>query len=132
MTAAAKPPAPFPDDAHVKVDAGRDVFGSFIRLKFPKTRIVKGCAPTADYCIEAVLEEADVVRTLFTRYVYSPGVFGPRELDTGDVTARLLRDLFPETGKVRFSVRAREDFGKMNEPIVSPLLDLRTLGGKLV
>ena len=51
-------------DDHVKVDAGRDVFGSLIWLKFPTTRIVKDCAPTADYCIEAVLEEADVVRTL--------------------------------------------------------------------
>ena len=132
QVAASQAPAPFPEGGQVKVDAGRDVFGSFIRLRFPKTRIVKGCAPTADYCIEAVLEEADVVRTLFTRYVYSSGVFGPRELDTGEMTARLLRDLFPETGKVRFVVRAREDFGKTNEPIVSPRLELRTLGGKSV
>lgn len=125
QVAASKPPAPFPAGAQVKVDSGRDVFGSYIRLKFPTTRVVADCASTADYRIEAVYEEADVVRTLFARYVYSPGIFGPRELDTGEVTVRLLRDLFPETGKVRFVVRAREDFGKTNKPIVSKTYSLK-------
>ena len=127
QAAASKSPAPFPDGAQVRVDAGRDVFGSYIRLKFPTTRVVQDCAGTADYRIEAVYEEADVVRTLFARYVYSPGIFGPRELDTGEVTARLLRDLFPETGKVRFVVSAREDFGKTNKPIVSKTYSLKEL-----
>ena len=119
QVAASKTPAPFPDGAQITVDSGRDVFGSYIRLKFPTTRVVEDRASTADYRIEAVYEEADVVRTLFVRYVYSPGVFGPRELDTGEVTARFLRDLFPAEGKVRFVVSAREDFGKTNSPIVS-------------
>ena len=127
QAAASKCPAPFPDGAQVKVESGRDVFGGFIRLKFPVTRVIDGCASTADYRIEAIFEEADVVRTLFARYVYSPGVFGPRDLDTGEVTARFRRDLFPSVGKVRFVVSAREDFGKTNEPIVSKTYSLKEL-----
>ena len=129
QVAASKVPAPFPEGAQVKVDAGRDVFGGYIRLKFPSTRVIMECAPTADYRIEAVLEEADVVRTLFVRYVYSPRVFGLRELDEGEVTARLNQDLFPERGRVHFRISAREDFGKTNESIVSDPLDLHMLDG---
>ena len=127
QVAASKAPAPFPDGAKVKVDPGRDIFGSYIRLKFPAARHIKNCASAADYRVEALAEEADVVRTLFVRYVYSPNVFAPRELDKGEVTVRLRRDLFPDGGKVRFVVNAREDFGKMNEPIVSKTYLLRDL-----
>lgn len=127
QVASSKAPAPFPDGAQVKVDSGRDIFGGYVRLKFPVTRIVKECAPTADYRVEAVLNEADVQRTLFARYVYSPGIFGPRELDRGEVTARFLRELFPAEGSVRFVVSAREDFGKTNKAICSKFYSLKDL-----
>ncbi len=124
QAAAAKEPAPFPDGAEVKAATGRDFFGGFVRLSFPSTRHVKGYAETADYRIEAVLSEADVERTLFARYVYSPRALGPRDLDVGDVTARFKRELFPAHGKVVFKVSAREDFGRLNAPLVSKPLEL--------
>ena len=112
-TAASKAPGPFPDGAKVSVTRG----DGKVRLEFPPARVVAGASPIADYEIEALHDEMDVTRTLFTRYVYGPGVFFDPAKERGPIVAEFDETLFPKGGRCRFRVRAHEIFGKFNAPI---------------
>ena len=111
--AASKAPGPFPDGAKVTVTRG----DGKVRLEFPPARVVAGASPIADYEIEALHDEMDVTRTLFTRYVYGPGVFFDPAKEKGPIVAEFDEALFPKGGRCRFRVRAHEIFGKFNAPI---------------
>ena len=113
--AASKAPGPFPEGAKIAVTkaAGK------VRLEFPPARAIAGASPVADYEIEAVHEEADVVRTLFTRYVYGPGVFFDATKEKGPIVAEFDEKLFPKGGRYFFRARAHEIFGKFNAAIES-------------
>ena len=121
--AAGRAPGPFPDGAKVSVAWRKGSDGERVHVNFPVVRNVAGVPAAADYEIEAVHREADVERTLFTRYVYSPKCYSDPSRDVGDVEAVFLGSLFPPTGRTHFSVRAREAFGHFNEPICSAALE---------
>ena len=111
--AASKAPGPFPVGAKVKVTRA----GGRVRLEFPPARVVAGASPIADYEVEALHDEMDVTRTLFTRYVYGPGVYFDPAKEKGPIVAEFDEALFPKGGRFRFRVRAHEIFGKFNAPI---------------
>ena len=117
--AAGRAPGPFPDGAKVSATWRKGNDGELVSVKFPAARNIAGIPAAADYEIEAVHREADVERTLFTRYVYSPRCYSDPSKDAGDVEAVFLGSLFPPTGRTHFRVRAREAFGHFNEPILS-------------
>lgn len=111
--AASKAPGPFPVGAKVKVTRA----DGKVRLEFPPARVVAGASPIADYEVEALHDEMDVTRTLFTRYVYGPGVYFDPAKEKGPIVAEFDEALFPKGGRFRFRVRAHEIFGKFNAPI---------------
>ena len=113
--AASKAPGPFPAGAKIKVTRTADR----VRLEFPPARAITGASPVADYEIEAVHEEADVSRTLFTRYVFGPGIFFDPAKEKGPIVAEFDAKLFPKGGRFFFRARAHEVFGKFNAPISS-------------
>ena len=115
--AASKAPGPFPEGASATVSRPKGL----VRLEFPPARAIAGASPVADYEIEAVHAEADVVRTLFTRYVYGPGVYHDLTEERGPIVAEFDERLFPKLGEVTFRIRAHEHFGKFNEPILARL-----------
>ncbi len=117
--AAGRAPGPFPAGAKVSATRRMEKDGERVRVRFPVARNVAGMPPVAEYEVEAVHREADVERTLFTRYVYSPRCYSDPSRDAGDVEAVFLGSLFPPTGRTFFKVRAREAFGHFNEPIFS-------------
>ena len=112
---ASKAPGQFPDGAKIAVTKT----ASKVRLEFPPARAIAGASPIADYEIEAVHEEADVVRTLFTRYVYGPGVYFDATKEKGPIVAEFDAKLFPKGGRCFFRARAHEIFGKFNSAIES-------------
>ena len=111
-------PAPFPEGARVTVTR-RD---GTVRLEFPSTRVVVGAAPVEDYEIRAVYGEADVERTLFTRYVFGPEAFRRPTGGCEPVVAEFAAALFPAGGRVTFEVRAHTAFGKFNQEVKSECL----------
>ena len=113
--AASKAPGPFPAGAKIKVTRTADR----VRLEFPPARAITGASPVADYEVEAVHEEADVSRTLFTRYVFGPGIFFDPAKEKGPIVAEFDAKLFPKGGRFFFRARAHEVFGKFNAPISS-------------
>ena len=117
--AASKAPGPFPAGAEAQVKVSRPK--GVVRLEFPPARAIAGASPIFDYEIEAVHAEADVERTLFTKYVYGPGVFADLTEEKGPIVAEFDERLFPSLGEVTFRIRAHELFGKFNEPIVARL-----------
>ena len=110
---AAVKPGPFPDDAQIRVVRG----GGTVRLEFPPARNVKGSSRALDYEVEAVVDEADVSRILFRRFVYAPDVFFAQGDVPGPIVAEFKESLFPEGVCVRFAVRAHDEFGHFNEPL---------------
>ena len=120
--AAGRAPGAFPAGAKVSVTGQKETDGERVRVKVPVARNVAGMPPVAEYEVEAIHREADVERTLFTRYVYSPRCYSDPSKDVGDVEAVFLGSLFPSTGSTRLKVRAREAFGHFNKPIVSDVL----------
>lgn len=115
--AAGAKPGPFPDGAQIAVSRGDGV----VRLEFPAARSAKGSSRALDYEVEATVEEADVKRILFRRFVYAPDVFLAPEGDGGKVIAQFGECLFPEGVCVRFTVRARDAFGHFNAPLYGTL-----------
>ena len=114
---ASQAPGPFPEGAKVTVAAQ----GGKVRLEFPPARAIAGASPVADYEVEALHEEADVTRILFTRYVYGPGVYFDATKEEGPIVAEFDAKLFPNGGRCSFRVRAHELFGKFNRPIEGSL-----------
>ena len=110
-------PGPFPDGAQVTVAETADE----VRLEFPPARNVDGAARAMEYEVEATVEEADVRRLVFRRYVHSPGVFKVATLERGPIVAVFRKSLFPREGLVSFAVRARSTFGHFNAPICGQL-----------
>ena len=110
---AERAPAPFPDGAQVRVTH----LDGKVRLTFPSVREVAGAAPVEDYEVEAVHREGEVVRTLFTRYVYGPEALRQSAGRCEDVVAEFSSDLFPPGGDVVFRIRAHAAFGHFNEAI---------------
>lgn len=122
--AAGRAPGPFPDGAKVSATWRKGNDGERVYVKFPVARNIAGVPAAADYEIEAVHREADVERTLFTRYVYSPRCYSDPLKDSGEVEAVFLGSLFPSSGRTQFKVRAREAFGHFNEPILSDEMNM--------
>ena len=111
--AAAVQPGPFPDDAKIIVTR----LGKKIRLEFPPARNVDGCSRALDYEVEATVEEADVKRILFRRYVYSEDAFFAPEEVHRPISVLFRETLFPKNVDIRFSVRAHDVFGGFNAPL---------------
>ena len=123
--AAGMKPGPFPDGAKVKVVRR----ASSVRLEFPLARNVEGSSRALDYEIEAVVQEADAVRTLFRRFAFSPGSLLAPEDEKGPATVDFPHNLFPKGLDVKFSVRAHDVFGGFNEPIWGSLGRVMCSGG---
>ena len=111
--AAALQPGPFPEDAKIKVTREQKK----IRLEFPPARNVVGAPRALDYEVEATVEEADVKRILFRRYVYSEDAFLAPEDVHRPVAVLFRADLFPKEVDVKFAVRAHDVFGGFNAPL---------------
>ena len=110
-------PGPFPEGAAVRVVRKKES----VHLEFPLARNVEGSSRALDYEIEAIAEEADVKRTLFRRFVASPGAMLAPSDEKGPGMVDFINDLFPKGVDVRFAVRARDVFGGFNEPIFGSL-----------
>lgn len=110
---AARRPAPFPDGAAVTVRRTKKA----VELEFPVPRQIEGCEAPMDYEVTAFVEEYDVRRVLFRRYVYPEGAFAAPADRPRTVKAVFRPDLFPKGVLIDFEVRARETFGNANEPI---------------
>lgn len=117
--AASRAPDSFPEGAVVKAWMTAEKAGDRMHVKFPTVPYVAGRTPVAEYEVEAVHCEMDVVRTLFTRYVYSPKCYSNPSKDVKEIEAFFPGKLFPGSGRVVFKIRARDSFGHFNAPISS-------------